>query len=124
MARPRIVGLTPRETEIMHILWDCGEANVQEVRSRLPVGLGGSTIRKLLQIMEEKGYVATRKDGRTNIYKATIDVDQVQRSALTQMINKVFRGSADALLARMVRDEHVDLDELDRVRRKLRSEKR
>ena len=120
MARPRVIGLTPRETGIMEVLWQRKEANVQDIQDALPDRLVDSTIRTLLQIMENKGYVSSRKDGRANVYSPLIDRNQVQKSALSQMIDRLFAGSPEALLARMVEDEHVDLDELDRLRSKLR----
>ena len=120
MARPRVEGLTPREMGIMEVLWQRKETSVLDVQDALPDRLVDSTIRTLLQIMENKGYVASRKEGRTNIYRPLIDRNQVQRSAVSLMIDRLFAGSPEALLARMVEDEHVDLGELDRLRKRLR----
>jgi predicted transcriptional regulator len=119
MARPRVEGLTPRELGIMDVLWDRQQVSVQDIQDNLPDRLVDSTIRTLLQIMEDKGYVASWKEGRANMYRPTITRDQVERSALSTMIDRVFGGRPEALLARMVEDEHVDADALEKVRRTL-----
>ena len=104
----------------MEVLWRRDEASVQEVQEGLSDRLVDSTIRTLLQIMEKKGYVSSRKEGRANMYRSVLDRDQVQKSALNHMIDRVFGGSSEALLARMVEDEHVDQKDLKRVRKQLR----
>jgi BlaI family transcriptional regulator, penicillinase repressor len=119
VARPRIEGLTPREIGIMEVLWKKDEASVQDVQEGLSDRLVDSTIRTLLQIMEKKGYVSSRKEGRANMYRSAIDRGKMQKSALSHMINRIFAGSPEALLARMVEDEHVDQKDLDRVRKLL-----
>ena len=123
MARPREDRLTVREAQIMQVIWDCGEASVEQVQTRLPDRLADSTIRTLLQIMANKGYVKFRKQGRAKVYRALEGQEEVQKSAIRQMVALLFGGSAEMLLARMVEDEQVDLKELDRVRRKLRQRK-
>jgi BlaI family penicillinase repressor len=120
VARPRIEGLTPREMGIMEVLWRKEEASVQDVQDGLSDRLVDSTIRTLLQIMENKGYVSSRKEGRANMYRSVIDRGKMQKSALSHMIDRIFAGSPEALLARMVEDEHVDQKDLDRIRKQLR----
>jgi BlaI family transcriptional regulator, penicillinase repressor len=122
MSQLRIGGLTPRELGIMEVLWKHAAASVQDVQDGLGDRLEGSTIRTLLQIMEEKGHVTSWKEGRTNMYRSLIARDQVERSALSSMIKRVFGGSAAALLARMVEEEHVDVGVLDDLRSRLLKE--
>ena len=73
MARPRQEGLTDREIELIQVLWQQKEATVEMIQAKLPDRLEGSTIRTLLQIMEDKGYVAHEKQGRANVYRPVID---------------------------------------------------
>ncbi len=124
MARSRLDGLTPREMQIMQVVWDEGEASVEQVQKTLPDPLVDSTIRTMLQIMEDKKYVASRKQGRANIYSALIKREEVQKSAVKQMIQRVFGGSGEMLLARLVEDEQVDLDELEQIQKRLEQRKK
>ena len=122
MVLPRIEGLTPRELCIMDVLWEQSVASVQSVQNGLKDRLQGSTIRTLLHIMVEKSYVESWKEGRTNMYRPLIAREHVERSTLSAMIERVFGGSAAALLARMVEEEHVDASVLEDVRRRLEKE--
>lgn len=123
MARPREEGLTTRENQIMQVLWDQDEASVEEIREHLPQNLAGSTIRTLLTIMEGKGYVHWRKQGKAKVYRPLTERQKAQTSALRQLTERLFEGSASLLLARLVEEEQVSLEELDALRRKLRRRK-
>ena len=120
MARPRHQGLTPRENQIMDVIWKQGEATVEEIQHRLSDDLSDSTIRTLLNIMREKGYVDFRKESKAKIYRALVPREQAQTSAVQQLIQRLFHGSADQLLARLVEDEQLSLEELDRLRRQVK----
>lgn len=115
MARPKQEGLTPREMELMQVLWAKGEVTVEDIKGHLDHVVEGSTIRTLLQIMEDKGYVACSKRGRANVYRALVNEDVVQKSALKQMVSRLFGGSPEMLLARLVETESVDMDEVARL---------
>ena len=123
MARPRQEGLTAREMEIMQVIWCVEEATVDVIQNALPDRLVDSTIRTLLQIMEDKGYVRSQRQGRANVYCAAIAQDAVQTSALKQMVQRLFGGSPEMLLARLVEEEQLDLDEVERLREQLREQK-
>lgn len=112
MARKREEGLTTRETQIMQVIWRFKEATVEQVQDHLPDRLVDSTIRTMLQIMEQKGYVAFRKEGRAKVYRPLVQESDVQKSAVRQVIDRLFSGSPDMLLAHLVDDEDVDLDKL------------
>jgi BlaI family transcriptional regulator, penicillinase repressor len=120
MARTREEGLTARESQIMKIIWDNDKASVEDIQAKLPDRLVDSTIRTMLQIMEDKGYVTFHKQSRAKIYRAIIEREEIQSSAIQQMIDRLFGGSAEMLLARMIESELVDLEGLDRLRKKLR----
>lgn len=115
MARKREPGLTARETQIMQVIWRFREATVEQIREHLPDRLVDSTIRTLLQIMEQKGYVASRKEGRARVYRPLLDQSDVRKSAVRQVVDRLFGGSPDTLLAYLVEDEDVDLKRLEDV---------
>lgn len=123
MARTRQEGLTEREAELMQVLWQQDEATVERIQTALPDRLEGSTIRTLLQIMADKGYVTRSKQGRANVYRPAVEQQQIQVSAMKHIIQKLFGGSTEMLLARLVEEEEIDLDEVARLREKLRRHK-
>ncbi|MEW6756207.1 MAG: BlaI/MecI/CopY family transcriptional regulator [Candidatus Latescibacterota bacterium] len=120
MARPPEEGLTSRESQIMNALWSRGEATVEEIRGDLPGPPAGSTLRTLLQIMHNKGYVGFHKRGKAKVYRPLAAREEVQTSALHTLTARLFQGSAGLLLARLVEEEEISLDELDALRRRLR----
>ena len=104
--------MTTRETQIIQVIWRFNEATVEQIQEHLPDRLVDSTVRTMLQIMEQKGYVAFRKEGRAKVYRSLVEQQDVQRSAVRQMIDRLFSGSPDTLLAYLVDNEEVDLDKL------------
>ncbi len=119
MPRPKQERLTPRENQIMDVIWNLGDATVKDIQTQLDDKLAGSTIRTLLGIMQKKGYVDFYKQGKAKVFRALVLQAEVQTSALQNLIQRLFHGSTDQLLARLVEDEQIDLDDLDDLRRKL-----
>ena len=72
MARPSSETLTPRETQIMSVLWSEGSATAERVREALPNRLHNSTVRTRLRVLETKGYVRHASRGRTFVYRAVV----------------------------------------------------
>ena len=124
MPRPRQEGLTQRENQIMDVIWTAGEATVEDIQAKLDDALAGSTIRTLLGIMRDKGYVDFYKQGKAKVYRALVPKVEAQTSALQNLIRRLFHGSGDQLLARLVEDEHIDLDDLDQLRHKLADQRK
>ena len=107
---------TPRELDVMSILWRAGSGTVTEVRERFPDGLAYTTVLWLLQTLEEKGFVRHEKEGRAYRYFPTIEQEGAGGSALTRIVDKVFHGSASMLLAQLVSERKLPAEELERMR--------
>ena len=110
MPRRRTRGLTERESEIIHILWESGGATVQDIRSRLQGRPSASTVRTLLNIMADRGMIAD--DGRAygRRYHARVGREEVQRSALRRLVDRLFDGSTEAVVVRLMDDGDVDAE--------------
>ena len=121
MPRKRTTGFTEREIEILTILWDAGEASVEDIRTKLTGTPTGSTVRTLLSVMVDRGFVVDNGKGYAKLYRACIDRLEGQRSALQKFIDTVFSGSTDALLLRLMDNEDVDLDRLKALQARLES---
>ena len=100
----------------MDVLWQ-KEATVEEIRDQLAETLAGSTIRTLLNIMEDKGYVDFYKKGKAKVFRPRVARQAVQKSALRTLKDRLFQGSTRMLLARLVEDEEISLEELEELRR-------
>ncbi len=108
---------TERELDIMSVLWREGSGSVAEVRSALGDSVAYTTILKLLQILEEKGAVSHEAEGRAYRYFPLVESEDAGGSALNRIREKIFGGSAELLLARLVSDKDIPPEELARMRK-------
>ena len=117
MARPSAVSLTDREAEIMDRLWELGTATAEQIREKLPGDPHDSSVRTMLRILEEKGFVSHRREGRSFVFQALVRRERVQRKTLGNVIRHFFSGSPHKLVLRLLEDEalsQADLQELMR----------
>lgn len=105
-----------RELDVMSVLWDAGSGTVAEIRERLSDELGYTSVLKVLQILEKKGAVRHETEGRAYRYFPVVEQDEAGRTALGRVLEKIYHGSAELLLARLVSDRALDADELGRMR--------
>ena len=110
---------TPRELDVMSILWRSGSGTVGEVREVLGEELAYTSVLSVLQTLEEKGYVEHRPEGRAYRYYPTVAKEEAGRSALGRIRDAVFQGSAELLFAQLVSDRRLRREELERMRRML-----
>lgn len=106
---------TDRELDIMAALWDAGEATVADVRARVRDELAYTTVQTVLRILEEKGYVAHREEGRAHVFYPLVEREAAGTSALERLRRKLFGGSAELLLTQVVADRDLSPDELRRM---------
>lgn len=115
MGRTPATSLTDREAEIMDQLWELEIATAEQIRALLPGDPHDSTVRTLLRILEEKGFVSHERDGRSFVYRPVIRREKVQRKTLGNVIRQFFSGSPQDLVLRLIEDEQLtaaDLKEL------------
>ena len=102
MPRLTTVDLTRRESQIMEILYRRRRATVEELRSELPDAPGPSSVRKLLDIMMERGLLAREYDGPRHVYFPAVKPEEASRSALKQLIRTFFNNSMESAVAAML----------------------
>lgn len=113
------VDFTARELDIMSVLWVRGASTVAEVRDELAsegVVLAYNTVLTMLRILDEKGYAGHVEEGRAFRFHALIGRRTAGASALTRTLNRLFEGSAEALVAQLVEQREFSRDELKRLR--------
>jgi predicted transcriptional regulator len=113
------VTFTDRELDIMEILWDHGPSTAAEVREYLAAqrhDLAYNTVLTVLRILEEKGHVDHVEEGRAHRFGAIVKRKEASASALTRTLNRLFGGSAEALVAQLVQQRGLSRDDLTRLR--------
>lgn len=127
MARPRAKELTERELEIMHVFWDVGEATVADVRERL-AGTGRdlayTTVATLVRILNEKGFVEQTTEERPFRFRPVRTFEDVSGSLLGDLVQRVFGGSREQLLVRLMDQKRLTRKERETLKQILREQER
>ena len=109
---------TERELQILKVLWERGEATVREVYEALPadVPIVQNTVQAFLRLMEDKGLVTHRAEGRTFVYRATSSGERTKKHLLSGLLATVFDGALDELVASAIAAKKPSKAELAKLR--------
>ena len=113
------VPLTRRELDVMAVVRELGSATLVGGGARLPAPLHFSTVLTIFRTLEAKGHVRHERDGRAFRYHPVTRPEDAADGALSRLLDKVFQGSRELLVARLVSDERIAPEELRRMRRRL-----
>lgn len=125
MARPTTPTLTEAELRLMKVIWRRGKGTSADLVSELAdrdVELAASTVRTILGILEEKGYLISEKVGRARSYRPLVSRNEARKEALRYFLSRFFDGSREELLLNLLGDEDVSDDELTRLRKLVEEE--
>jgi len=113
------VRLTHRELDIMAVLWRNGSGTVNEVWEALEDDLAYSTVLTMLRTLEIKGHVRHEAEGKAYRFFPVTRREAVGGGALERVLDKVYQGSRELLVTRLLADEEVSPEELKRIREML-----
>lgn len=122
MARPSSDYPTELELEILKILWRDSPLLVRDVQNELAHGsaereLAYSSVITIMNIMFRKGYLKRKKDGKSFLFSPKVTEQQVNRGMLGDLVNRVFDGSAKAVVLELLETTDISPDELKELRR-------
>ena len=117
---------TASELEILRVLWNRGPSTVREVHESLSEKkeLGYTTVLKLLQIMTTKGTVRRNETQRAHVYEACLPAEQTKRQLASDMLQRVFEGSASQLMMHALAGTKTSREEMEELRRLLNEHER
>jgi BlaI family penicillinase repressor len=113
------ISFTDRELDVMAVLWQRGSGTVSEVRDDLDDDLAYNTVLTVLRTLEEKGHVTHVAEGKAFRYLPAVSQDAAGESALARVLHKLFDGSHDLLLTRLVSERRLGDKDLRRLRKLL-----
>jgi predicted transcriptional regulator len=119
MKRRSIASLGETEMEVLQHVWDLGDASVAEVHARVlqTRKVAYTTVMTVMKKLASKGYLSFVKEGNAYIYSAAQPPDEVRSSLLSDLLDKVFRGSPQALVQTLVRSGPLSDQEVSEIRR-------
>jgi predicted transcriptional regulator len=118
MKRPSLTPLGETEMEVLHHVWDLGEASVADVHERIldERDVAYTTVMTVMKKLADKGYLTYHKEGRSYIYAPDRQPNDVQHSLLHRLMEKVFHGSPTALVQTLVQREELSDEERQELR--------
>jgi predicted transcriptional regulator len=107
----------------MKILWRRGDSAVTDLVAAMPDGepLAYNSVLTTIRILEQKGYVEHRQEGRAFVYRPCIAEHEASRSEVRHVLNRFFGNSRELLLQSLLDDEDLSLDELQRLKDAIRN---
>ena len=110
--------LTEVELEFMNALWSIGEGTVRDVLASLSQerDLAYTSCATIMRILEEKGFVSSRKDGKALIYTPLLAKNQYQTRSLQNLSRTLFDDTPATLVARLVDDAGLSEADLEQIR--------
>ena len=115
--------LTEAELRLMKILWRRGESAVNDLVAAMPDGeaLAYNSVLTTIRILEQKGYVEHRQEGRAFIYWAIVEETEASRSEVKHVLSRFFGNSREQLLLSLLGDGEISRDELERLKAVIRA---
>ncbi len=102
----------------MKILWRRGESAVTDLVAAMPEGesLAYNSVLTTIRILERKGYVEHRQEGRAFIYRPLIAENEASRSEVRHVLSRFFGNSRERLLLSLLNDDEISPEELERLK--------
>jgi BlaI family transcriptional regulator, penicillinase repressor len=127
MARPPAKELTERELEVMHVFWSRGESTVADVRDVLAqsgLDRAYTTVATLVRILADKKFLVQTNQERPYSYRPARSYEDVSRKLLGELLDRVFRGSREQLLVRLIEQKALTAKERALIGEVLRQEEK
>ena len=107
------------QIRVLRILWQRGSGTVHEVLEAFPAEdrPAYTTILHVLRTLERRGLVAHDKQNRQHRYHPLVEADRVETGAIHSLLSRIFSGSAERLVARLLETTPLDPDELESIRK-------
>lgn len=109
--------ISDAEWEVMKVVWDHAPLTATEVLERLPhEHWKQKTVNTFLARLEAKGVVASRREGRANVYSSLLSEGECRRAEGSHFLSKVFRGKVAPMMLHFIENEELSDDDLDELR--------
>lgn len=113
MSKKLFLNLSKRERQIMDAVYSLGEATAKEIMNTIPSPPTYAAVRRLIAILEEKGYLVHRKDGPRYVYRPVEGIEKARKSAIAHLTEIFFEGSAARAVAAILDLKAGDLSETE-----------
>ena len=118
MPPKKSITLTEAELRLMKLLWERGESAVGELVAAMPEenALAYNSVLTTIRVLEQKGYVRHRQEGRAFVYSPCVAEHEASRSEVRHMMRRFFGNSRERLLLALLGDDEITPAELQRLK--------
>jgi predicted transcriptional regulator len=126
MGKAKIYRLGDLQLRILQVLWEKDEATVTDVHQALAEerALAYTTVATMLRKMEVRGLVSHKAEGRTFVYQAEVEEDEVSRGMADHLLECLFEGSLSDMVSHLLRSREVSRDELSKLEKLITERKK
>jgi predicted transcriptional regulator len=123
MPPKRSITLTEAELRLMKLLWERGESAVSDLVAAMPEGsaLAYNSVLTTVRVLEQKGYVSHRQEGRAFLYTPSVAEHEASRSEVRHIMQRFFGNSRERLLLALLGDDEITPAELERLKNAIAS---
>jgi len=119
MTKRKLSPMSPAETEILRLVWQHGEATVQQVCDQLPPkrNIAYKTVQTLLRRLEDKGYIRHKMKGKAYVFFPAIKREDVVKRTVVDFLDRLFGGDPRPLMQFLAEDGKIDAEDIERLRK-------
>lgn len=123
MPPKKSITLTEAELRLMKLLWVRGESGVSDLVAAMPEGetLAYNSVLTTIRILEQKGYVEHRQEGRAFVYRPCVAEQEASRSEVRHVLSRFFGNSRERLLLSLLGEDDLSPQELQRLKDAIQS---
>ena len=103
----------------MRVIWERGEATAKEIQEALPGERHYNSVLTIIRVLERKGHLAHRAEGKAHIYRARQQPEKSRSKVLGHLIKQVFGGSAASLVLHLVETGDLTEEDLGEIREQM-----
>ena len=116
--------LTKAEEEVMQVLWDLKEANVATIIEQFQNPKPAyNTVSTIIRILENKGFVDYRKEGRGHIYFPIVLKETYSKQSLDKLMQGYFKGSFKNMVSFFVKENNMSMKDLEQLLKEIEKNK-
>ncbi|MBP7049851.1 MAG: BlaI/MecI/CopY family transcriptional regulator [Phycisphaerae bacterium] len=119
MSKKQLRAMSPAETEILRLVWQLGEATVQQVRDALPENrkVAYKTVQTLLRRLEEKGYLTHKIEGKAHVFCPAVKREAVVKRTVLDFLDRLFGGDPRPLMHFLAREGRIDQKDIEELKK-------
>jgi BlaI family penicillinase repressor len=119
MGKGKLRAMSPAETGILRLVWQLGEASVQQVHDVLPARrkVAYKTVQTLLRRLEEKGYLTHRAKGKAYVFCPAVKREAVVKRTVLDFLDRLFGGDPRPLMHFLAREGRIDARDIEELKK-------